>query len=67
MVFHFVKREDIVRDIHGLDAQLARWRGDPAFCPPTFTPVIARGELEQSGGFILCYGFFEALQEWEMP
>lgn len=60
-----MKREDIIRDIHGLDAELAVLEEQYGLLSADFYHFYRAGELEQSRDFIRWAGFFEAKQERE--
>ena len=60
-----MKREDIIRDIHGLDAELAVLEEQYGLLSADFYHCYRAGELEQSRDFIRWAGFCEAKQERE--
>jgi hypothetical protein len=60
-----MKREDIIRDIHGLDAELATLEEQYGLLSADFYHCFQAGELEQSRDFIRWAGFFEAKLERE--
>jgi hypothetical protein len=63
--FKAVKREDIIRDIHGLDAELAALEEQYGLLSADFYHFYRAGELEQTRDFIRWAGFYEAKQERE--
>ena len=60
-----MKRKDIVRDIHGLDAELAALEEQYGLLSADFYHFYRAGELEQTRDFIRWAGFYEAKQEPE--
>ena len=60
-----MKREDIIRDIHGLDAELAALEEHYGLLSADFYHCYCAGELEQSRDFIRWPGICEAKQERE--
>jgi hypothetical protein len=60
-----MKREDIIRDIHGLDAELAVLEEQYGLLSADFYHFYQAGELEQTRDFIRWAGFYEAKQERE--
>jgi hypothetical protein len=60
-----MKREDIIRDIHGLDAELAALEEQYGLLSGDFYHFYRAGELEQTRDFIRWAGFYEAKQERE--
>jgi hypothetical protein len=60
-----MKREDIIRDIHGLDAELATLEEHYGLLSADFYHCYRAGELEQTRDFIRWAGFYEAKQERE--
>jgi hypothetical protein len=64
--FAFVKREDIIRDIHGLDVELAALEEQYGLLSADFYHFYRAGELEQTRDFIRWAGFYEAKQEREI-
>lgn len=63
--FPAMKREDIIRDIHGLDVELAALEVQYGLLSADFHHCYRAGELEQSRDFIRWAGFYEAKQERE--
>jgi len=63
--FKTMKREDIIRDIHGLDAELAALEEQYGLLSADFYHFYRAGELEQTRDFIRWAGFYEAKQERE--
>jgi hypothetical protein len=63
--FKDVKREDIIRDIHGLNAELAALEEQYGLLSADFYHFYRAGELEQSRDFIRWAGFYEAKEERE--
>jgi hypothetical protein len=55
-----MKREDIIRDIHALDAELARLEDQYGLLSADFYHCYRAGELEQTSDFIRWAGFYEA-------
>ena len=60
-----MKREDIIRDIHGLDAELAALEEQYGLLSSDFYHCYRAGELEQTRDFIRWAAFYEAKQERE--
>ncbi len=60
-----MRREDIIRDIHGLDAELAALEEQYGLLSSDFYHCFRAGELEQSGDFIRWAGYYEARLERE--
>jgi hypothetical protein len=60
-----MKREDIIRDIHGLDTEMARLEEQYGLLSDDFYHFYRAGELEQTRDFIRWAGFYEAKQERE--
>jgi hypothetical protein len=60
-----MKREDIIRDIHGLDAELAALEEQYGLLSADFYHCFQAGELEQTRDFIRWAGFYEAKLERE--
>ncbi len=60
-----MKRQDIIRDIHGLDAELAALEEQYGLLSAEFYHCYRGGELEQSRRFIQWAAFYEAKQERE--
>ena len=60
-----MKREDIIRDIHGLDAELAALEEQYGLLSADFYHCFQAGELEQSLDFIRWAGVYEAKLERE--
>ena len=60
-----MKREDIIRDIHGLEAELAALEEQYGLLSVDFYHFYRAGELEQTRDFIRWAGFYEAKQERE--
>src|SRR5204863_9264812 len=54
-----VKREDIIRDIHGLDAELASLEEQYGLLSADFYHCYRAGELEQISDFIRWAGYYE--------
>ena len=63
--FSAMKREDIIRDIHGLDAELAKLEEQYGLLSAEFYHCFRAGELEQSRDFIRWGGYYEAKLERE--
>jgi hypothetical protein len=63
--FDAMKREDIIRDIHGLDAELAALEEQYGLLSSDFYHFYRAGELEQTRDFIRWSAFYEAKQERE--
>ncbi len=63
--FPAMKREDIIRDIHGLDVELAALEEQYGLLSADFYHCYRAGELEQTRDFIRWAGFYEAKQERE--
>ena len=55
-----MKREDIIRDIHALDAELSRLEEQYGLLSADFYHCYRAGELEQTPDFIRWAGFYEA-------
>jgi hypothetical protein len=64
--FEVMKREDIIRDIHGLEAELAALEEQYGLLSADFYHFYRAGELEQSRDFIRWASFYEARQEREV-
>jgi len=64
--FETMKIEDIIRDIHGLEAQLAPLEKQYGLLSADFYHFYQAGELEQSRDFIRWAGFYEAKQAREV-
>ncbi len=60
-----MKREDIIRDIHGLDAELAKLEEQYGLLSADFYHCFRAGELEQTRDFIRWAGYYEAKLERE--
>lgn len=60
-----MKREDIIRDIHGLEAELAGLENQYGLLSSDFYHCFRAGELEQSRDFIQWAGYYEAKLERE--
>lgn len=60
-----MKREVIIRDIHGLDAELAALEEQYGLLSADFYHFYRAGELEQTRDFLRWAGFYEAKQERE--
>ena len=60
-----MKREDIIRDIHALDAELSALENRYGLLSSDFYHCYQAGELEQNGDFIRWAGFYEAKVERE--
>jgi hypothetical protein len=60
-----MKREDIIRDIHGLEAELAALEKQYGLLSADFYHCYRAGELEQTRDFIRWAGFYEAKLERE--
>lgn len=58
--FSAMKREDIIRDIHGLDAELAALEEQYGLLSADFYHFYRAGELEQTRDFIRWVGYYEA-------
>ena len=58
-----MKREDIMRDIHGLDTESAALEKQYGLLSDDFYHFYRAGELEQTRDFIRWAGFYEAKQE----
>ena len=55
-----MKREDIIRDIHGLDTELAALEEQYGLLSADFYHCLQAGELEQTRDFIRWAGCYEA-------
>jgi hypothetical protein len=60
-----MKLEEIIRDIHGLDSELAALEEQYGLLSSDFYHCYRAGELEQTRDFIRWVGFYEAKQERE--
>ena len=60
-----MKRADIIRDIHGLDAELAALEEQYGLLSADFYHCFQAGELEQTRDFIRWVGFYETKLERE--
>lgn len=60
-----MKREDIIRDIHALDAELSALEERYGLLSADFYHCFQAGELEQSTDFIRWAGYYEAKLERE--
>jgi hypothetical protein len=60
-----MKREEIIRDIHGLDAELAALEEQYGLLSADFYHCYRAGELEQTQDFIRWTGYYEARLERE--
>jgi uncharacterized HAD superfamily protein len=58
-------REEIIRDIHGLDAELTALEEKYGLLSADFYHFYRAGELEQSRDFIQWAGYYEAKLERE--
>jgi hypothetical protein len=58
-----MKREDVIRDIHALDAELAALEEQYGLLSADFYHCYRAGELEQSRDFIRWAGCYEAKLE----
>ena len=63
--FEVMKRQDIIRDIHGLEAELAVLEEQYGLLSAEFYHCYRAGELEQTRDFIRWAGYYEAKQERE--
>jgi hypothetical protein len=63
--FGGMKREEIIRDIHGLDTELAALEEQYGLLSTDFYHFYRTGELEQTRDFIRWAGLYEAKQERE--
>ena len=63
--FSAMKRGDIIRDIHGLDTELAALEEQYGLLSDDFYHFYRAGELEQTRDFIRWAGSYEAKQERE--
>ena len=63
--YEVMKREDIIRDIHGLETELAALEEHYGLLSADFYHFYRAGELEQTRDFIRWAGFYEAKQERE--
>jgi hypothetical protein len=61
-----MKREDIIRDIHGLDAELAVLEEQSGLLSADVYHFYRARELEQTRDFIRWAAFYEAKQEREI-
>ena len=57
------KREDIIRDIHGLETELAALEDQYGLLSADFYHCFRAGELEQTRDFIRWAGYYEAKVE----
>jgi hypothetical protein len=64
--FKNMRREDIIRDIHGLDLELAALEEQYGLLSADFYHFYRAGELEQTRDFIRWAGSYEAKQEREI-
>ena len=55
-----MKREDIIRDIHGLETELAALEDQYGLLSADFYHCFRAGELDQSRDFIRWAGYYEA-------
>jgi hypothetical protein len=60
-----MEREDIIRDIHGLEKELAAFEDQYGLLSSDFYHCYRAGELEQTRDFIEWSGYFEAKIERE--
>jgi hypothetical protein len=60
-----MKQADIIKDIHGLDVQLAALEEQDGLLSADFYHFYRAGELEQTRDFIRWAAFYEAKQERE--
>jgi hypothetical protein len=60
-----MKREEIIRDIHGLESELATLEEQYGLLSPDFYHCFRSGELEQTRDFIRWAGYYEAKMERE--
>jgi len=60
-----MKREDLIRDIHGLELELAALEDQYGLLSSDFYHCYRAGELEQSQDFIRWAGYYEAKLERE--
>ena len=58
-------REEIIRDIHGLEAELAALEDQYGLLSADFYHCFRAGELEQTRDFIRWAGYYEAKLERE--
>jgi len=63
--FSSMKREEIIRDIHGLDAELVALEEQYGLLSADFYHFYRAGELEQTRDFIRWAGLYQAKQERE--
>lgn len=63
--FDTMKREDVIRDIHGLEVELSALEEQYGLLSADFYHCYRAGELEQTRDFIRWAGFYEAKQERE--
>jgi hypothetical protein len=61
----FMKREEIIRDIHGLETELAALEEQYGLLSSDFYHCYRAGELEQTRDFIRWAGYYEAKLERE--
>ena len=55
-----MKRADVIRDIHGLELELAALEDQYGLRSPDFYHCYRAGELEQTRDFIRWSGYYEA-------
>ena len=60
-----MKREDLIRDIHGLEVELAAMEEKYGLLSVDFYHCYRAGELEQTPDFIRWAGYYEAKLERE--
>jgi hypothetical protein len=60
-----MKREEIIRDIHGLETELAALEEQYGLLSADFYHFYRAGELEQTRDFIRWASYYEAKQERE--
>ena len=60
MVYKIMTLNEIIQDIHGLDAQLAQLERRYGLLSADFYHLYKAGELEQSRDFIQWVGYYEA-------
>jgi hypothetical protein len=63
--FAAMNREDLIRDIHGLEAELATLEEQYGLLSADFYHCFQAGELEQTRDFIQWAGLYEARLERE--